>query len=224
MAGTTAPPTTSPSCEHGGRRRRERGSDGDEPTPTTKATSGGPSARAIEPLKSVHVGDDPRQQVAATVLVELRRRERLDPLVEARANAAEPSQCVVVRDQPLGVACERLREAKETHGDDRDGEGEDRRALRRARDQVARAREQRNAEPDRANAEQDPQRDPPGGDPKSATSRLTKSAPAPLPRSARLSSRTTRSADAATYGSCAMTRIVHAPRERLERGQHDLDT
>ena len=130
-------------------------------TPTQAAPArSGDERRAeppeVEPLEGVDVPDHAGEQVAAAVSLELGRGERLDPLVEARADAAERPQGEVVRDEPVEVAHDRPREPEEANGDDRHGQREDRRLLGGPRDEVARGRHQRDAEADGERAEAAP--------------------------------------------------------------------
>ena len=85
-----------------------------------------PQAAHVQTLERVDVADHSREQVAAAVALELRRRERLDPLVEAGSNSAERAQGEVVRREAVEVAGEWPGEAEEADGDDRHREGEDR--------------------------------------------------------------------------------------------------
>ena len=78
-----------------------------------------PDPAQVQPLQRVHVGDDAADEITAPVAAELARRERLDPLVHAHADARERAQREVVRGEPVEVAGERAREREEAHRDDR---------------------------------------------------------------------------------------------------------
>ena len=70
--------------------------------------------------------------------LELRGSERLDPLVEAHADARKDAEREVVGGEPLEVARHGPRQAEEAHGDDDGRQREDRRVLGGSRDEISR--------------------------------------------------------------------------------------
>ncbi len=129
-------------------------------TPTATAPRAGGDERRrdhaeMQVLQRVDVADEAGEQVAVAPVVELGRREPLEPLVDMDARAGEPPQSHVVRGQALQVAQHRPAEPEEAHADDGDGEREDGRLLGRPRDQVAGGRHQADPEEDGQRAERD---------------------------------------------------------------------
>ena len=110
--------------ETGGEDERRRRAGTPRSTPTqTAPVDDGDERRAepaeVEALQGVDVADHPVEQLAVPVALELRGRERLDALVEARAHARQRAQREIVRREALEVAGERPREPEEAHGHDR---------------------------------------------------------------------------------------------------------
>ncbi len=117
-----------------------------------------PEAADVKTLERVDVPDHASEQVTAAVALELGRRERLDPLVEAGADPAERAQGEVVRDETVEVPGQRAGEPEKADCDDRHRQRQDRRLLGGARDQVPRRRHQCDAEQDGKCAEHDRER------------------------------------------------------------------
>ena len=70
---------------------QERGGDPDAGGADDERDERRPEPAHVEPLQRVDVADHAREQIAAAVALELRRRERLDPLVErARGSGRAP--------------------------------------------------------------------------------------------------------------------------------------
>ena len=123
--------------QHDGGRGQDDGRRDDAGRADHERDERRPEPAQVEALERVDVGDQPGQEVAAPVRVELGRRERLDPLVDGRADPAERAQREVVRREPLEVARQRPGEREEADDDDGRRQREDRRLLGGARDQVA---------------------------------------------------------------------------------------
>ena len=102
-----------PGGEDDRRRGQERGRDRDRDGAGDERDQRRPDAAEVEVLQRVDVGDDPREQVAAPVALELGGRERLDALVDAHARPAEDAEREVVRGEPLEVTRERPRQPEE---------------------------------------------------------------------------------------------------------------
>ena len=158
------PADEEPRREHDRGGGQERGRRADAGGAGRERDEGGPDASEVQALEGVDVADHPCQQVALPEALELGRGERLDPLVEAGADAAEGAERQVVRPEPVGVARQRPGKAEEAHRDDCRRQRENRRALRGARDQVAGGGHQRDAEHDGERPERDGDGDPPGSD------------------------------------------------------------
>ena len=77
------------------------------PLPTSDRGGRRPDAPQVEALQRVDVADHPADEIAAPEALELRGRERLDPLVEPRSDVPERAQSKIVRDQAIEVAGER---------------------------------------------------------------------------------------------------------------------
>ena len=102
--------------EHDGGGGQERGGDADRDGGAPGRDQRRDQHARMEVLQRVDVGDGAREQVAVGIGLEPRRRQRLDPLVHARAHVRERAQRDVVARQPLEVAGERACEAEEAHG------------------------------------------------------------------------------------------------------------
>src|SRR6202012_329795 len=100
------------------------------------------------------VMDDPSQQVSAAKRGQASRGERLESLVRARSQGRQRPEGGVMADQPLLVAKQATRQAKELNGDDGDGERGLRRALRSPGDEPRRGGDESDPGTERSRAEQ----------------------------------------------------------------------
>ncbi len=78
-----------PDREHDRRRRKEECGRDDAGDRDDESHEDGPDAAQVEPLERVDVADHAADEVAAAKRLELRGRERLDALVERRADPPE---------------------------------------------------------------------------------------------------------------------------------------
>ena len=197
-SGTPTPPRTRPAASTAAAAGRNAAVAPTQTAPAIEGDERRAEASQVETLQRVYVPDHASEEIAVPVALELCRRERLDALVDARADPRERSQREIVPPEPVKVASERPCDAEEAHSDDRHREGENRRLLRSSRDQVARGSHQADPEQDRERAEQDREQHAPGGKPReteqpSDVAYHAASAPA-VPTMRPASSRTTRSA------------------------------
>ncbi len=139
--------------DRGGRQEKSRHDDSDRAG--ARRDEHRPGAAQMEVLEGVDVGDEPRDEVAAAVAPELRRRKRLDTFVHVNTGPAENAKREVVRGDALGVTRDRPREPEEPDAHDRDGQREHFRAFRSTRDQVARSRHEPDAADHRCGSETD---------------------------------------------------------------------
>ena len=144
-----------PGCEHDRGRRQDECRRDDARDTDAEGDERRRKPAQVEPLERVDVGDHAAHEVTPTKCVELRRRERLDALVDRRTYPPECPERDVVRGQPLEVARKWTGEREEPDDDDDRRQREDRRLLGRARDEVARGRDQRDAEAHRENTERE---------------------------------------------------------------------
>ena len=186
---------------------RERDDEGDERRP---------EPAQVEPLKRVDVADHASHEISSTERVELPWRERLDALVHRGADSPERAERDVVGGEPLEVARQGTREREKSDDDDDRRQRQDRRLLGRARDEVSGCRDERDAESDRESAERERERDTATrelgqreetGHERHAASRAGTTSRPP-------SSRTIRSASAASSGRCATSTTVRPTRSR----------
>ncbi len=140
--------------------RKDRGRDADSDRAGRDRDERRSEAPQVQALERVHVADHPADEIASPIRLEPCRRERLDALVEANAQAGEDAKGEVVRGQPFEVAGERPREGEESNRHDRPGEGQDRGAFGRTRDEIAGGRHQADAEDHGRSAERDREREP----------------------------------------------------------------
>ena len=99
--------------------RQDRGSDADRDRAGRDGDERRGEAAQVQALERVDVADHPADEIASPVGLEPRRRERLDALVEADAQAGEDAEGEVVRGQAFEVAGQRPREGEEANGHDR---------------------------------------------------------------------------------------------------------
>ena len=218
-----------PGARRRGSPRRPAGTAAVTPTQTAPTTTRDERRREpahVETLERVDVPDHAREQVPAAIALELGRRERLDPLVEAPADPTERAQREVVRDEPIEITAERPGEPEEANGDDRHREGQDRRLLGGSRDQVAGRRQQGDAEADGERAERARRaRRATAGTSASVTRRpsVRIRRPSTLASTIRpAASVTTRSARRASSGRWAMRRTVRPSRSRSTASTDEL--
>jgi hypothetical protein len=146
--------------EHETCRRQERRSNGNRDPAGKQRDERRPDPAKVEVLERIDVRDEPRQQVSTPVALELRGRERLDPVIDPAANACEIPEGEVMRAEAFEVACDRPRDPEEAHADDRSRERENRRLLRRSRDQISGGGHQADPEDDRCRPQRDRKGDP----------------------------------------------------------------
>ena len=214
--------TTAGGPGQGDRQRRNEHADEDQPNRKNRGSGGQERRRHsharrpdrecherrrepsdVQPLERVDVADHSAEELASPVALELAGSERLDPLVEARADPAQSPECDVMRGDALEVTGERPRETEEPDRDDRHGQREDRRLLRGTGDQIAGRRHQSDPEPDREHAEHGEHGNAPRGHACEAdepTERRGHAAAATVSTTLPSCKRTTRSARAASSG------------------------
>ena len=118
--------------------RKDRGSDADGDRAGNEGDDRWAEPTQIEALERIDVADHATHEVAPAVLAQFRGSERLDPLVEAHADARKDTEREVVGGEALEVARHGPRKAEEAHRHDDGREGEDRGLLGGSRDQVSR--------------------------------------------------------------------------------------
>ena len=184
-------------------------------------------------LKRVHVGDQPREQVAAAKAARPRGREALEAPVDAHPQVCEHAKGRVVPGQALAVARQAARQREELHADDRERQRGLLRTLRGARDQPRGGRDQSDSRADGAGAQQRGQQQAAprrAGDAQRARERrpragAARSSPAaPAPRAALMpppppfgQAPAHRSAIAISAGRCAAITVVRPARDARPR-------
>ena len=149
-AGTTTPPTSSPTASTAAADGENAAATPTQPTPDHERDERRAEPAHVQALQRVDVADHPRQQLAAPVLARAAPARAARCARRTARGSARAAQSEVVRDEPVEVARQRPREPEEPHGHDGDREREDRRTLGGTRDEVAGRRHQRDAEADGA--------------------------------------------------------------------------